>query len=71
METEKLSEILAAKKEAGADAYLWVHTSGDVILWPDEASSENDAGANALSRWHVNAATVDALVASGEADEVA
>jgi len=66
-----VDEILAAKEDAGADAHLWVHASGDVILWPDEESSKNDAGANAIGRWSVNDATVDALIDSGMVDEVA
>jgi len=65
------ADILARKRQSGVDAYLWVHTSGDVILWPDEASSENDSGARAVARWTVDEAVVDALIDSGECDELA
>jgi len=51
-----------AKEAAGADAYLFLNgTSGDCILWPNEASSENDDGANALSRWTLTKEEVEAL----------
>lgn len=65
------SEILKAKMAAGADAYLWIHSSGDCILWADEADSIGDDGSRALARWQVDAATIDALIASGNVDDVA
>lgn len=69
--TDQANEIIQRKHSEGPDAYLWVHDSGDVILWPDEASSENDGGANAVERWQVDADAVNALIDSGECDEVA
>lgn len=69
--TDKANEIIEIKRNEGNEAYLWVHDSGDVILWPDEASSEDDDGANAVERWHVDADTVSALIDSDECDEVA
>lgn len=66
-----LATIMAAVADAGPSAYLWVHDSGDVILWPDEPSSRGDDGANALARWHVDADTVRDLVASGCVDGIA
>lgn len=69
--TDQAKEIIERKHSEGVDAYLWVHDSGDVILWPDEASSVNDDGANAAERWQVDADTVAALIDSGECDEVA
>jgi len=69
--TEQAQIIIEAKRYEGPDAYLWVHDSGDVILWPDEESSVDDDGANAVERWQVDADTVDALIDSGECDEVA
>ena len=69
--TTTAAEIIERKHSEGTEAYLWVHDSGDVILWPDEASSENDDGAHAVERWQVDAQTVRDLIASGEADEVA
>ena len=61
-------EILAAKKESGDDAYLWLHDSGDCILWPTEESSENDDGKNAIERWQLTAAEIEELEATGEVD---
>ena len=66
------TDILAAKAAAGPDAYLWVHASGDVILWPSEAASVDDDGRNAIARWQVSPEVVDELIASasGSVDDV-
>lgn len=68
---EILNEILSAKAAAGAGAYLWLHDSGDCILWPTEEASINDDGRNAIGRWQVSKEVADELIASGEVDEVA
>jgi hypothetical protein len=58
----KFTEIIDAKADAGEDAYLYLDAnSGDCTLWPDKASSENDDGANALSRWILTKEEVEAL----------
>ena len=64
------AEIIDRKHSEGSDAYLWAHTSGDVILWANEASSADDDGSCAVERWQVDAATVDALIGSGEVDDI-
>ncbi len=63
-----IEEILAAKKEAGDDAYLWLHDSGDCILWPTEESSENDDGKNAIERWQLTDEEIEELEGTGEVD---
>jgi hypothetical protein len=68
--TDKAKTIITAKRNCGPGSYLWVHTSGDVILWSDEDSSVNDNGAHAVERWDVDTETVDALIDSGECDEL-
>ena len=65
------NEILAAKAAAGDDAYLWLHDSGDCILWPTEEASINDDGQNAIDRWQVSSEVAAELIDSGEVDEVA
>lgn len=65
------NEILSAKAAAGDNAYLWLHDSGDCILWPTDEASINDDGTNAIDRWQVSKEVADELIASGEVDEVA
>jgi hypothetical protein len=60
--------IIAAKNEAGGNAYLWLHDSGDCILWPSEEASENDDGRNAIERWQVDEETAAALESAGVVD---
>ena len=58
----KIEDIIEAKKEAGETAYLWLQgDAGDCILWPDEESSVNDNGANAIGRWTLTAKQVQEL----------
>jgi hypothetical protein len=71
MKNQQAQAILDRKREAGDGAYLWVHDSGDVILWPSRSRSYGDDGAHAVARWTVSAKTLAALVDSGEVDEVA
>lgn len=69
--SSKITTILEAKKNAGTDAYLWLHDSGDCILWPSEEASQNDDGRNALDRWTLTEAEVSELIDTGECDDVA
>lgn len=64
-----IEEILAAKKEAGDGAYLWLHDSGDCILWPTEEASVNDDGRRAIERWQLTREEIDELIETGECDE--
>ena len=70
MKHAKIDEILTAKADAGPSAHLWLHTSGDCILWPSEDASQNDDGARALGRWQLDRRQKDALIDTGEVDEV-
>lgn len=63
-------EIIKAK-QARRDSYLWVHSSGDCILWPSEAESQGDNGSKAIGRWSLSPADLGALIDSGEVDEIA
>ncbi len=66
-----VTKIIEAKKNAGSTAYLWLHTSGDCILWPSEEASENDNGSKALDRWTLTKDEVNELIGTGECDDVA
>lgn len=48
-----IREIGNAKLAAGEDACLYLHDSGDCILWPSEADSIDDDGQNAVGRWQL------------------
>lgn len=69
--TTTVKEILEAKEAAGEDAFLWLHSSGDCILWPTEESSINDDGENAVERWQLTDEEADELLETGEVDETA
>jgi len=66
-----LESIRAAVEAAGPKKYLWMHDSGDVILWPTEEESVDDDGSRALARWQVTGLTMDLLAKSGMVDETA
>lgn len=67
----RIEQILAAKALAGDDAYLWLHDSGDCILWPSEEEAEDDDGHRAIERWQLNPVEIRALIETGEVDRIA
>lgn len=54
----KVREICEAKSGVGEDAFLYLHDSGDCILWASKADSENDDGSKAVGRWQLTDAEV-------------
>ena len=69
--TSKIEEILSAKDESGENAYLWLQSAaGDCILWPTADASENADSADEIGRWHLTVDEVNALIETGEVDEV-
>lgn len=65
----KITEIINAKSKAGNEAYLWLHHSGDCILWSSELDSQDDDGLNALARWTLSASEITEILSSGYVDE--
>lgn len=63
-----IDEILAEKSKLD-NGYLWLHSTGDCILWPDKESCVNDDGARAVERWQLTREGADALVETGAVDE--
>ena len=69
--TSKIEEILSAKDESGENAYLWLQSAaGDCILWPTADASENEDSADEIGRWQLTVDEVNALIETGEVDEV-
>lgn len=66
-----LIETILEAKAAEGQAYLWLHSSGDCILWSSEQDSIEDDGANAVGRWQLSEAEAAELTATGEVDEQA
>mgnify|MGYP000987986307 FL=1 len=66
--TDDVRKIIEAKEESGEAAYLWLHDSGDCILWPNEEASEDDDGANAIERWQLAENEMDVLRLMGLVD---
>ena len=62
---------ISAKNESGENAYLWLQSAaGDCILWPTEDASENEDSADAIGRWQLTVDEANALIETGEVDEV-
>ena len=69
--TSKIEEILSAKNESGENAYLWLQAAvGDCILWPTQDASENEDSADEIGRWELTVDEANALIETGEVDEV-
>lgn len=62
--------VIEAKIDAGPDAYLWLHSSGDCILWPSEEAATGDDGRDAIARWTVTGDDFEELLDSGEVDSL-
>jgi hypothetical protein len=68
---ETVDAVLEAKANAGPEAYLWLHDSGDCILWSSEEDSEGDNGQNALERWQLSLMEYRWLAATSDVDYLA
>jgi hypothetical protein len=69
--TSKIEEIISAKSESGENAYLWLQTAvGDCILWPTQDASENEDSTDAIGRCKLTVDEANALIETGEVDEV-
>lgn len=54
----KAREIWEARANMGEGAFLYLHESGDCILWESEADSVDDDGRKAVARWQLTEAEV-------------
>lgn len=69
--TTKIEEILSAKVKSGENAYLWLRSAdGDCILWPTQDASENEDSADEIGRWQLTVDEANALIETGEVNEV-
>jgi hypothetical protein len=59
--TSFMAEAVKARNNVDGDPVLYVHDSGDVILWANEDDAENDDGSRALERWSVSPECAEAL----------
>ena len=46
------------------------YADGDCILWPTQDASENEDSADSIGRWKLTDDEVNALIETGEVDEV-
>lgn len=58
--------ILQAQIDAGTQAILHVHDSGEVLLWSDSKSAEDGNPQRALRRWRVDPDTVEVLMPAAD-----
>ena len=66
-----ISTIIEEKAAAGDTAYLWLHASGDCILWASESDSIDDDGSAAIGRWQLNNEEANSLEKTGMVDGLA
>lgn len=65
--SELVDDIIEKKRDT--DGFLWLHDSGDCILWPDSDAAENDDGSEAIERWKLSDDDMELLRESGQVDE--
>jgi hypothetical protein len=64
-------EVYDAWEAEGPDAFLWLHTSGDCILWACEKDSIDDNGSRAIERWQLTQKQYRLALLLGICDELA
>lgn len=55
-----VTEIEEAKAFEGG-RFLWLHSSGDCILWETKEDSLDDDGSKAIGRWQLNRIEMEAI----------
>ena len=63
-----INEILEARAESDDDTYLWLHSSGECILWQNKDSSLNGDGKGVIDRWQLTEEVSEELIELGEVD---
>lgn len=65
---DTVAKIRTLKRSVPGKAYLWLHESGDCLLWPSEEESIGDDGRCAIRRWHLSPEEAVELRKSGLVD---
>ena len=68
--TKAVQEIIETKHNVGPDAYLWLHSSGNCILWLNAESYNDGDVMSAIMRWLLTDEEQQELIQTGEVNDI-